>query len=376
MSDGSLSQEEIDALLSGTGGLDFAAPAPGDSGAEAEGFTDAEKKAFQTFLNSTVAAQGSNLSGVMATKTVSIKNPKIEILSRDGIIENLPDEIVEVKIDYTGGVSGSHSYVLDTESASTMASIIVGQDQVELNEMALEALKEAFSTLTGVFLTSLGDKLGSSIMPTPGESSSHAKDQLSMTDDTIVQVTYPLKLEGEADIKLVEFFELSMAKNIAAQLSPAAASGPKQVRTQPQGAAAGGMQQSPPQTFQQQGMQGGQGMTGYGMGMNQSGPNVQPVQFPSLNPGHGHSSDMGNISLLMDVYMEMTVELGRTKKPIREILGMGEGTIIELDKLAGEPVDILVNHKLIATGEVVVIDENFGVRVTEIVSPNERIKDL
>ena len=71
--------------------------------------------------------------------------------------------------------------------------------------------------------------------------------------------------------------------------------------------------------------------------------------------------------------MEMTVELGRTRKLIREILGMGEGTIIELDKLAGEPVDILVNHKLIAKGEVVVIDENFGVRVTEIVSPMERM---
>jgi flagellar motor switch protein FliN/FliY len=78
----------------------------------------------------------------------------------------------------------------------------------------------------------------------------------------------------------------------------------------------------------------------------------------------------------MDVLMEMTVELGRTKKPIKEILSMGEGTIIELDKLAGEPVDILVNNKLIAKGEVVVIDENFGVRVTEIVSPLERMSDM
>ena len=78
----------------------------------------------------------------------------------------------------------------------------------------------------------------------------------------------------------------------------------------------------------------------------------------------------------MDVYMEMTVELGRTRKLIKEILGMGEGTIIELDKLAGEPVDILVNHKLIAKGEVVVIDENFGVRVTEIVSPMERVSNM
>jgi flagellar motor switch protein FliN/FliY len=119
------------------------------------------------------------------------------------------------------------------------------------------------------------------------------------------------------------------------------------------------------------------GMMGGGMpGMMQGQPtNVQSVQYPSLIP-QATTQEQGNIGLIMDVYMEMTVELGRTRKLIKEILGMGEGTIIELDKLAGEPVDILVNHKLIAKGEVVVIDENFGVRVTEIVSPIERMSDL
>ncbi|MBQ9537757.1 MAG: flagellar motor switch protein FliN, partial [Treponema sp.] len=94
--------------------------------------------------------------------------------------------------------------------------------------------------------------------------------------------------------------------------------------------------------------------------------------FPNLQQAGG-STEQGNIGLIMDVFMEMTVELGRTKKTIKEILGMGEGTIIELDKLAGEPVDILVNHKAIAKGEVVVIDENFGVRVTEILPAIEHV---
>jgi flagellar motor switch protein FliN/FliY len=111
------------------------------------------------------------------------------------------------------------------------------------------------------------------------------------------------------------------------------------------------------------------------MGSPAAPPNVQPVQFANLQGG-GFPAEAGNIGLLMDVFMELTVELGRTRKLIREILGIGEGTIIELDKLAGEPVDILVNHKLIAKGEVVVIDENFGVRVTEIVSPMQRMGDL
>jgi flagellar motor switch protein FliN/FliY len=113
---------------------------------------------------------------------------------------------------------------------------------------------------------------------------------------------------------------------------------------------------------------------GMGMQMPMNTPNVQSVQYPMLQNG-AVGMEQGNIGLIMDVFMEMTVELGRTKKLIKDILGMGEGTIIELDKLAGEPVDILVNHKPIAKGEVVVIDENFGVRVTEILSPMERLAD-
>ena len=112
---------------------------------------------------------------------------------------------------------------------------------------------------------------------------------------------------------------------------------------------------------------------GANLGMNV--PNVQSLQFPNLQTNIS-GAEQGNIGLIMDVFMEMTVELGRTKKSIKDILGMGEGTIIELDKLAGEPVDILVNHKPIAKGEVVVIDENFGVRVTEIISPMERVNDI
>ena len=115
---------------------------------------------------------------------------------------------------------------------------------------------------------------------------------------------------------------------------------------------------------------------GMGMAQNMGNiPNVQTLQYPNLQGGN-IGGEQGNISLIMDVFMEMAVELGRTKKQIKDILGMGEGTIIELDKLAGEPVDILVNHKPIAKGEVVVIDENFGVRVTEILSPLERVSDL
>lgn len=102
---------------------------------------------------------------------------------------------------------------------------------------------------------------------------------------------------------------------------------------------------------------------------------VQPAQFGNLTGPHVHT-DETNLSLLLDIPLKVTVELGRTKKVIKEILEFSQGSIIELDKLAGEPVDILVNNKLIAKGEVVVIDENFGVRVTDIVSQMDRIQKL
>ena len=118
------------------------------------------------------------------------------------------------------------------------------------------------------------------------------------------------------------------------------------------------------------------GMPNMGMPqMNMASNQYQSVQFGQFQ-GNNADTGSGNINLLMDVDMELTVELGRTKKPIRDILAFGEGSVIELDKLAGEPVDILVNGKLVARGEVVVIDESFGVRVTEIINPMDRLRDL
>ncbi|NLK36084.1 MAG: flagellar motor switch protein FliN, partial [Gracilibacteraceae bacterium] len=103
--------------------------------------------------------------------------------------------------------------------------------------------------------------------------------------------------------------------------------------------------------------------------------NVQPVQYQSFDSDQW-SIEKESIELIMDVPLEITVELGRTKKLIRDILEFGPGTILELDKLAGEPVDILVNGKYIAKGEVVVIDESFGVRITDIVSASKRLSKI
>ncbi len=222
--------------------------------------------------------------------------------------------------------------------------------------------------MSGPVITALGDRSGATVMNEPPEGEAASKSAISFPSGDLVKLTYGISIAGGENIEIHEVFEASV---VQAALGGGSSGGGA--------AAAGGFGQG---AFGAMGgAQGGNapqgGMGGFpqagGMGM-QNQPMVQSVQFPNLTPAGG-GGEQGNIGLLMDVYMEMTVELGRTRKVIKEILGMGEGTIIELDKLAGEPVDILVNHKLIAKGEVVVIDENFGVRVTEIVSRPDRLGD-
>ncbi|MGA9224859.1 MAG: flagellar motor switch protein FliN, partial [Mesobacillus sp.] len=103
---------------------------------------------------------------------------------------------------------------------------------------------------------------------------------------------------------------------------------------------------------------------------------VQPAVFSSFETFQPQQAETKNLDMLLDIPLQVTVELGRTKRSVKDILELTSGSIIELDKLAGEPVDILVNNRLIAQGEVVVIDENFGVRVTDIISQSDRIKKL
>jgi flagellar motor switch protein FliN/FliY len=289
-----------------------------------------------------------------------------------------------VKIDFTDALPGEHSYLVDSGTAQAVAGLMMGQTGVELDDAALSAVAEALSQISGPVATEIGNQSGKTVQNAPPDFQSVAKEKVRLPQgEVVVKLEYPLMIEGENPAKLIELYSLSLAKEIisATGAGAAEAGAGASAAAAAFGAIAGGSGGGAPKGT---GAQAGIAQTfgqafgaaqGLGMGSSQAPPNVQPVQFANLQ-GSGVPGEQGNISLLMDVYMELTVELGRTRKLIREILGIGEGTIIELDKLAGEPVDILVNHKLIAKGEVVVIDENFGVRVTEIVSPMQRMSDL
>ncbi|MEX2443562.1 MAG: flagellar motor switch protein FliN [Alkalispirochaeta sp.] len=366
MSDGSLSQDEIDALLAGTGNIDLGDSSGGGGGGSSVGADSLS--GLKAALSETVSQQQSNMAMITGHE-VEVAPPTVNGGSPSGLSGEL------VQIVFNLGDAGGHGYIMSSEDALKFASASMGLDGVELDDAALNAVQEVFSQVAGPVINTLSEKTGATIMPEPAQATTVDAGSLTLPDNP-VYARYTVTL-GDDSVVVYELFEQSFAAQLNAgggggMASPGAAAGQQQQQA-PSQRGAGNMPgtQGGGNMGNMMGGGGGGGMPGFGGG----NANVQSVQFPSLQQ-QGVSGEQGNIGLLMDVYMEMTVELGRTKKLIREILGMGEGTIIELDKLAGEPVDILVNHKLIAKGEVVVIDENFGVRVTEIVSPMERVSDM
>jgi flagellar motor switch protein FliN/FliY len=369
MSDGALSQDEIDALLAGVDSGSSMGASPSMTATAAPGGSESDRQALQSFLASTVEAQSSNLS-MMTGSAVSLKGPQVSFTSRENFLMLLPDMITVVKADFTSGFPGEHTFIIPESTARAIASLMNKEENIELDAMAMSVIGEVVSQLLGTQITSLTDKTGNkSISSVSPEAANVAKAAAALPSGDFANAAYQIDLGDGNNQQIWEVFGPSVSTDIARALSrPASAPMPNMANMAMPGMDMG-MGGMPNMGTPNMGMSGG-GIPGMGQQAN-----VQSVQFPSLMP-RATAQESGNIGLIMDVYMEMTVELGRTRKLIKEILGMGEGTIIELDKLAGEPVDILVNHKLIAKGEVVVIDENFGVRVTEIVSPMERMSEM
>jgi len=381
MSDGSLSQDEIDALLQGTDAIEM------DTGAgpASSPLSDGERAAFQEMLRGVTESQGSNLS-ILTGKTVTIGDPAVKARTPGELTSGQPEDVVDVRVDLTDGLQGEHSYFIPASVAGNIAGLMMGQPGGELDEASLSAVAEAISQITGTAATAIGNQVSRMVKTAPPDLRQAKRQQVRVPQgDYAVTVDYPISIEGFPNATMTEVFSLSLAKEI---LSLSAGSGAADAAAfaqagMPSGPSPSAARPAAPRAQPQAGLGGpagfqqtfGQAFGGAAQGPAMAPPNVQPVQFANLQPAQ-MAGEQGNIGLLMDVYMEMTVELGRTRKRIKDILGIGEGTIIELDKLAGEPVDILVNHKLIAKGEVVVIDENFGVRVTEIVSQIDRMNEL
>ena len=411
MSDGAISQDEIDALLSGV-----AVDGLNSSGHVGNGPSyHIDIPVMQKLAEDLVPKLEENVNKYTGA-SFKVENPVVELSSRDKVLARLPEVVVGINADYNEGIKGGHLYILSPGFSLKLFALVNNEEATEVDDMVLSVVSEIVATHVSAQINQLDSKLPGITYATP-ESVNESKAMIMFPQGDFVLTSYPLTLDGKAytlweclsgdaaekisnalggggaaaggddsmaSLGMDALGGMGMGSDPAAQLglggagasmggAPNMAMGGMQQNMAMPNMGMGGMQQNMNMGM---GAMGGMQMPanmGVNMGMNV--PNVQSLQFPNLAAGMS-SGEQGNIGLIMDVFMEMTVELGRTKRSIKDILGMGEGTIIELDKLAGEPVDILVNHKQIAKGEVVVIDENFGVRVTEILSPMERVNDL
>ena len=404
-----LSQAEIDALLAGAGDDSSDNPSgdsfSGDDGEEI--LSSMEKDALGEIGNISMGNAATTLSTLLGHK-VSITTPSVTVAPMNVIQQHYPLPYLVVEVAYTVGIDGNNVFAIQATDAAVIADLMMGGDGTnpdpELNEIHLSAVGEAMNQMMGAVATSLSTMFNKKIDISPPKVNliDFGKEDLGDRDSTepVVRAAFRMEVDGLIDSEIMQIITVKVAKEMVNALmggdepeqEAPPAPPPPQTPTPPKPAPP----PPPPQPPQQQPNyppppppnyaqpQGGYAPPANygGYGGNQMQPNVvpsnmavSPAQFTPLSSEPVQINE-ANIGLIFDVPLQVTVELGRTRKTIKEILDLATGSIVELDKLAGEPVEILVNGHYLAKGEVVVIDENFGVRITEIATPAERAAHL
>ena len=405
--DGILSQDEINALLSGmdlsgdsgsAGTTDTQEPVSGVSDVIDESLlTDTEKDAIGEIANIRMDASATTLYSLVNRK-LNITTPVVTLANWDTVIEDYQKPCVFIQIRYTAGLDGSNIMVLKEQDVKVITDLMMGGDgsntEGELGELHLSAISEAMNQMMGSAATSMSTMLGKMIDISPPEASlvdlqefRQGSDIADFLSGTFVKISFRMQIDDLVDSTIMQLYPIEFAKSLyetfissqAPEPEPVQEREPEPVQEREPEPYIPPVVESAPQPDMSQmnsqmGMQPGYGMPqpgmqpGYGMPQpDMQNMNIQPAQFQSFSGTGNVVAGQENIGLIMDVPLEVTVELGRTKKSIAEILDFAPGTIIELDKIAGEPIDVLVNGKFVAKGEVVVIEESFGVRVTEII---------
>ena len=397
MSDDLISQEEIDALLNG-GMASADTAADGDSAPSPVmgELTDIQKDALGEIGNISMGSAATTLSVLLGHK-VSITTPTVSIDTVTQIRNHYPMPYLIVEVGYTKGIEGSNLLAIQAQDSCIIADLMMGGDgtapETELDEIRMSAVGEAMNQMMGAVATSLSTMFSQKIDISPPKvnlidlAGADRVTEIVGQDDPVVRISFRMEVEGLIDSEIMQILPLNISKEMvesllngsAAAEEPAPAPAPApQPAPAPMAAAPPPAQPAaytpPPAAPMAAPAPYAQPYVPNQARVASNVP-VQPAQFTPLSTEPVAVND-ANIGLILDVPLQVTVELGRTKKRIRDILELSTGSIVELDKLAGEPVDILVNGKLLAKGEVVVIDENFGVRITDIVSPLERTKNL
>ena len=361
------------------------------SGGDSEELLSAiEKDALGEIGNISMGSAATTLSTLLGHK-VSITTPSVSVAPMNVIQQHYPLPYLVVEVAYTVGIDGNNVFAIQARDAAVIADLMMGGDGTnpdpELNEIHLSAVGEAMNQMMGAVATSLSTMFNKKIDISPPKVNlvDFGKEDLSDKDRTepVVRAAFRMEVDGLIDSEIMQIITLKVAKEMVDALmggdepEPAPAPTPPPPPPPQQQAPAPPPQQNYPPPQQQNYAP----PPSYGYGGNQMQPNVvtnmpvSPAQFTPLSTEPVQINE-ANIGLILDVPLQVTVELGRTKKTIKEILDLSTGSIVELDKLAGEPVEIQVNGHFLAKGEVVVIDENFGVRITEIATPAERAAHL
>ncbi|MBO5509710.1 MAG: flagellar motor switch phosphatase FliY [Lachnospiraceae bacterium] len=382
-----LSQEEINALLGG--GL-----SGGSSGGGDNTLTPEEQDAIGEISNICMGTAATTLYSLVNQKVV-ITTPVVEVTQWDDLASQYARPCVFINILYKEGIDGNNVLILKEDDVKVITDLMMGGDGLnpapELTDLHFSAICEAMNQMMGSSATSLSSMLNRKIDISPPEAdlvdmagNIDSSKIAGFAEKDFVRVKFRMTIGDLVDSTIMQLYPIKFAKDLykifnggeekkeeapKPQPVPQATPQPIQQPAQQMDMSSQGMN---PAMMGQPMMQGmnpammGQPMMQGMMGM-QPDVNVQNVQFQPFAPIVSPVLQQENIDLIMDVPLEVSVVLGRTRKSIKEILEFAPGTIIELDKLAGEPIDVMVNQKLVAKGEVVVIEESFGIRIKEII---------
>jgi len=384
-----LSQDEIDALLKGA--------SADDTPSSSIELDEYEKDAIGEIGNINMGNSATTLSTILG-KRVSITTPSVDVISIDELAQEQPVPYVIVRVGYKEGLNGMNMLILKEDDVKVIASLMMGGDGKsglleELNEIHLSAISEAMNQMVGSSSTSLSEMIGKRIDINPPE-----VFKVNLTDDSIemsgidktcdyVRVLFKMTIEDLIDSNIMQLMPIDFARDLINNMLYGSEGQEADISNEAENLAAFGEEQhstsastyNASDNAQKQSVRAEYEEKTHNVEMraNENHININPAKFESfdeLNPCKTELPE--NIEIIKDVFLKVTVELGRTARSIDEILAFGPGTVIELEKLVGEPLDVLVNGKRIAKGEVVVIDENYGIRITDIIKPDKRLRSI
>ena len=395
-----LSQEEINALLNGGTFNDEATQEEPNTAVQEEAFDDIEKDALGEIGNISMGSAATTLFTLLGHK-VEITTPVVTQTTINEIAKNHQIPFVSVYIRYSVGIDGMNLLILREDDVKVITSLMLGGDgrtdlPEELTELHLSAISEAMNQMMGATATSLSEMVGGKIDITPPKVSrvtiqgDRLDPDILDLNQIIMCTSFRMKVGDLIDSEIMQILPVDFAKELVGKMIgvPVEDDVPVKEETIP-------MQPEPVQASEQAVMQPPppqQEVNNYAQtpvmqpqmdyGYQQTAPvqnyvKVQPEQFSSFDSSAARQMQVPeNIDIIKDVMLQITVELGKTVKPIDEILDFKPGSVLELDKVVGESLDILANGKKIAMGEVVVIDENYSIRITDIVKPDKRLQSL